>query len=166
MKKKILLLSLLAIAFFSCDKENDTPALFFEGTYQLSRSDEAERPYFFKVMTFSMAGEVLIENFVLGVDSDEPCLQSYDEGTYRLVGEAFKLTLSSSFGPDPAAFEITQGCVPKESLVNTLNTGNMERNGRLIFGDSKESFSLAYECKDMLNTNSICLGPQTYEKIN
>ena len=113
-----------------------------------------------------MGGEVLIENFVLGVGSDEPCLQSYEEGNYRLEGEDFNLMLTSSFRPDPAAFDITEGCVPKESLVNTLNTGNVEINGRLIFGDSKGSFSFAYECTNLPNANSICLGPQTYEKID
>ncbi len=166
MKKQILLLSLLAITLFSCDKEDDNPAIFFEGAYENSLSIDADKPYYFEIMTFTKAGRVMIENFVIGVESDEPCLQSYSEGTYQLIGEDFKLTLTSSFGPDPAAFDITEGCIAKEDLVNNLNPDFVVSNGVLIFGDSKEDFALQYECNDMLNSISICLGARTFEKID
>lgn len=164
MNKKILLLSLMAIILFSCDKEEGRPAIYFEGSYENSLSTDTEKANYFQVMTFTKAGKVLIENFVIGVNSDEPCLEGYSEGTYQLVGDNIKLTLTSSFGP--ADFSITEGCIAKEDLVNNLGPDYLVRNGVLIFGDSKENFSLQYECNDMPNMNSICVGALTYEKID
>ena len=125
-----------------------------------------EKPLYTKEMTFAKMGKVSIENFVYAVNSDEPCLQGYSEATYRLIGEDFKVSLSSSFGPDPAAFDISEGCIPKDDLVNNLNPAYSVSNGVLVFGESGEDFSLQYECNDMPNTNSICVGAITFTKVD
>ena len=166
MKKQLLLLSVMAFALFSCDKEDENPSTFFEGIYENTRSEDLEKPYYTEVMTFTKSGKVLIENFVYMVNAEEPCLQAYSEGSYRLNGEEFKLTLTSLYGPDPAAFDISEGCIPKENLVNNLNPDYTVRNGILIFGESRESFSLQFPCNDMPNANSICLGASTFEKVD
>lgn len=166
MKKQLLLLSLLAITLFSCDKDDDNPPIFFEGKYENTLSADLEKPYYTEVMTFTEGGKVLIENFSFGVNDDEPCLQAYSEASYQLIGEEFTLKLTSSFGPDPAAFDISEGCIAKENLINYLNSDFTESNGVLIFGESRENFSLQYDCNDMPNTNSICLGALTFDKID
>jgi len=165
MKKQILLMSVLAFALFSCDKDDDNPAIFLEGTYESEFEFAEGNPVYSSEMTFTGSGNVFIESFVTRVDSEERCLTSYSEGTYSLRGEKFSLTLTSSFGPDPAAFDISEGCVPKEQLVSNLNTTNPTQNGTLILDDVNDSFLLGYACNDMLGLMSNCVGPQTYTKV-
>lgn len=165
MKKQFLLLCLLVFVLFSCDKEDDNPSIYLEGTYMSEYESSGDNPIYSSVMTFTGSGNVLIETFVTPIDSEESCLTAYREGTYSLRGEEFSISLTSSFGPDPAAFDISEGCVSKEQLVNNLNPSNPTEKGTLVLDDANDSFLLGYACNDMLGFMSNCVGAQTYTKV-
>ncbi|MEB2774682.1 hypothetical protein SYJ56_05160 [Algoriphagus sp. D3-2-R+10] len=166
MKIQFLLLSLLAFILISCDKEDDNPAIYLEGTYESEFASSEGNPVYSSEMIFTAAGNVLIETFVTPVDSELRCLRGYSEGTYSLRGEEFSLSLTSSFGPDPATYDIPEGCVSRDLLVNNLNPANPTQKGTLVLDDANNSFLLGYACNDMLGVMSNCVGPQTYIKVD
>jgi len=92
-------------------------------------------------------------------------LTSYSEGTYSLLGEKFTLTIRTSFGPDPAAFDIAVGCTPKDQLINNFDPDYSVQKGTLVLDNAKDSFVLGYPCNDMLGSMSLCLGALTYVKV-
>ena len=166
MKKQFLLLTLITLVLFSCQKEDDVPSIFLEGTYQSELEFTEGNPVYSSKMIFTGSGNVRIEHFVIPIDSQESCLRGYSEGTYVLQGEKFILSLSTSFGQDPAAFDISGGCVPKEQLVNNLNPTNRTQTGILVLDNENDSFLFSYTCNDVLGYMINCVGPQTYTKVD
>lgn len=164
MKKQLLLLSLLAMVLFSCDKEDEEPSLFLEGSYENVFPTSAESPTYRTVITFSSTGDLLIELFASPAGSDERCLVSYSEGTYRLQGEKYTETIVAAFGPDPAAVEISEECIPKSQFVKNSNPQSTSSSKRLVMDDSKENFTIYYPCNDMLSLSN-CIGDLTYTKL-
>ncbi len=164
MKNQLLLLSVMAIALFSCDKEEDP--LFLEGSYENMSVTSEEDPSYRRVMTFSKTGDLLIEYFVTPVDSEQSCLYAYSDGTYLLQGENFTMHLSASFGPDPAAFYGPGSCIPKDELVNSLGPNPTSLSGTLVWEQSNNAFTVIYPCNDMIGGLSNCIGPLTYTKLN
>jgi len=165
MKNRLLLLSVIALALFSCDKEED-PSLFFEGSYEGTLVTSQDDPSYSRVMTFSKTGDLLIEHFVTPVDSEQSCLYAYSEGTYVLQGENFTINLSASFGPDPAAFYGSGSCIPKDELVDNLGPNHRSQSGTLVWGESKNAFTVTYPCNDTTGGLGNCVGPQTYSKLD
>jgi len=166
MKNQFLLLSLIAFVLFSCDKEDDSPSIFLEGSYESVYPATAEEPKAGTVMTFSKNGDLLIEHFSLIGGSNDRCITGYSEGTYTLRGEDFTETITASFGPGPAGFDETKGCTPKSQFVNNFDPNNAVASGKLILDDSKGAYSVGFACNDLGDSMNICLGPQTYTKVN
>jgi len=164
MKNRLLLLSVTAFALLSCDKEEDT--LFLEGSYENMSVTSPEDPSYSREMTFSKTGDLLIEYFVTPVGSEESCLQAYSEGTYILQGENFTMYLSASFGPDPAAFYEPGSCIPRDELVNSLDSNPISLSGTLVWQQSNNAFTVTYPCNDMIGGLRNCIGPQTYTKVD
>ncbi|MCE7056284.1 hypothetical protein LZF95_16500 [Algoriphagus sp. AGSA1] len=166
MKKLFSLLSLLMSLFFSCKKEDDLPEIYLEGVYENTRLSNVDPPRYLQVlvMTFSRSGNVLIENFVTPADTEERCLSSYNEGTYSLRGEVFKMVLTSAFGPDPS-IELSGDCFRKDQLISSKDPYYQEFTGSLVLGKINESFLLTYPCIDSMQVLSDCLGPETYLKV-
>ena len=164
MKNQLLLLSVMTMALFSCDKEEDP--LFLEGSYENMSVTSEEDPSYSRVMTFSKTGDLLIEYFITPVGSEESCLQAYSEGNYTLQGENFTMQLSASFGPDPAAFYGPGSCIPKDELVNSLDSDPTSLSGTLVWEQSNTAFTVTYPCNDMIGALGNCIGPLTYTKLN
>ena len=165
MKKQILLLTILVLALYSCKKEDNVPSVFLEGTYQTQLESSEGNPVYSSEITFSRSGNVLIEHFITPANSELRCLRGYSEGTYSLKGEDFTFSFTSSLGPDPATFDISDGCVPKDQLVSNLNPTNPTQTGTLVLSDSHDSFLLEYTCNDMLGGMNNCIGAQVFTMV-
>lgn len=165
MKNQFLFLSFLAIVLFSCDKEEDAPVIFLEGSYESVHPATDGEPGSATVMTFSKNGDLLIEHFAIVVDSEKRCINYYKEGTYTLRGENYTETITASFGPDPAAFD-TGDCTSKDLLVNNFNPNQAVSSAKLVLNDSKETYTFAYPCNDLGDSMNICLGPRTFTKVD
>ncbi|GGZ32581.1 hypothetical protein GCM10007049_27610 [Echinicola pacifica] len=165
MKRNILLLSLLAITLFSCTKEDDNPTIYFEGAYVCNFGTTEGEFTYYEVMTFAKTGKILIENFVSGPDFNEPCLLAYKEGSYELIGELFKLSLTSSFASNADGSELPGNCIAKEDFENRLSPDNLVSHSGLIFSDSMDSFTLLNECNGPTSELAISCLAFTYKKV-
>ena len=166
MKQQFLLLTLLVFAFSSCgqDKDDENPSGLLEGTYTFEKQFTDDGPVYSESVIFKANRGILIEYYIVPINSTERCLRGYSEGVYSLQGEEFTLTLSSSFGPDPVSYNFSDGCIAKEDLVYNLNPDFKVRMGSLIMDNSNESFVLSYPCNDVIGSMANCIGAQTYFK--
>ena len=151
--------------FFSCGNEGDAPVTFIEGTYLAKYQPEEGNPVYSTFMTFSKSGNVSIETFLTPIGFEELCLIAYSEGVYSIKGDEFSILFASFFGIDTSSFDVFEGCVPKNQLVNVLNTSNSTQKGSFIMDDKTNSFLLGYSCSETLGFISICDGSQTYSKV-
>lgn len=158
MKKQFLLLSLLAMALFSCQGDDAQDfALVLDGTYEAVLQSESGSSV--NTMTFKGDGSLLVERFVSLGDSEGLCLLNYQLGTYSLINEDFVFTINESYGPDPLAMYI--GCPGKEDLVPQLGSEPLTVAGTLVLSNAKKNFNLSYECPELLPY--MCLGSNDFE---
>ncbi|WP_035455858.1 hypothetical protein [Algoriphagus terrigena] len=158
MKKQFLLLSLLAMALFSCEGDDAQDfALVLDGTYEAVLQSEGRSAG--TKMTFKGDGSLLVERFVILGDSGVRCHQNYQLGTYSLVNEDFVFTINESYGPDPLInYSI---CPSKEDLVPQLGSEPLPVAGTLVLSNAKKNFNLSYECPELLPY--MCLGSNEFE---
>lgn len=146
MKNQFFLLILLLFVITSCEEEGN-PVSILEGSYEHS----IETAYVSKtVMTFGNGGTVLVEYFRNYGEELGWCLTNYGSGTYTLNGEEFSVTLPAIYGPDPTAL-YRVGCIPKEELVNVTGDDPVVLEGTLVFGETRDTFTLNYNCDDLLS---------------
>jgi|GEM_PF-3409415 len=155
---------MLSTACENGDEETDPNIV--KGTWELSKEDESDDQEVYYVETYTFMADGTYENRAFNRDAESGELSCYyriSSGTYNRSGN--KLILNASvrlYNPE--------NCGSEEELVD-YDDGEPIDSIELIFEITNQGTELTLDygpCSDMCPPNAfcICIGPQTYTKVD